>query len=294
MHRSHKNVLAVKNFITQKLYPNLNPKNILPKLKLMWQYICRFIRVQRPITILLGPTHKRSRKFIEIDITYECNMGCPNCDRSCGQAPSNERMTLDQIKKFVQESIENNVKWDMIHLSGGEPTLHPDIFKIFDVINEYRKFNPSMQVHLLTNGAGDRTKYVLSKTPSWIKICNSAKESPVQLFVPFNLAPKDRALYKYVDYSNACGLATCAGLGLNLHGYYTCVSAGGIDRVFGFDIGRKKLPKPGDDMVDQLCTFCRFCGHFNKWCMVKKPMVSPTWKAAFEQYKKAPPKLSLY
>ena len=52
----------------------------------------------------IGPRYRRSRTRVELDITWACNLRCFNCNRSCEQAPTGESMTLDQIRRFVDES----------------------------------------------------------------------------------------------------------------------------------------------------------------------------------------------
>ena len=257
--------------------------------------IYRYIRVQKPITKLFGPEYTRSREFIEIDITYRCNLKCINCNRSCRQAPSNEQMTVEQIQNFIKESIDNNVKWERIRVMGGEPTLHPNIFEILNLLLEYKKgYSPDTCIELVTNGFGKIVNDILSKVPKEIEIENSSKESKVQLFDPFNMAPKDSIVYKYADYSNGCQVISVDGIGLTPYGYYPCAVAGGIDRIFGFDIGRKKLPSAGDSMTDQLEVFCKLCGHFRAAKRTNRELMSPTWKIAYENYKKRKQKLSLY
>ena len=89
--------------------------------------------------------HKRFKRnnVIAIDLTMECNNRCFNCEASCRQAPSNEIMTVDQIKKFVDEAIKLDYRWDAIKLRGGEPTLHP---KIFEIIGKAVSFMPDIGI----------------------------------------------------------------------------------------------------------------------------------------------------
>src|SRR5262249_20587376 len=87
-----------------------------------------FWRVQKPVTALLGPQYRRSRDFIEIDITYACNLNCYNCNRSCEQAPTGEHMTVEQVERFVAESVAAGKQWKRIRLLGGEPTVHKNFF----------------------------------------------------------------------------------------------------------------------------------------------------------------------
>lgn len=254
-----------------------------------------FIRRQKPVTRLLGEKYSRSNKFIEIDITYNCNLKCFNCDRSCTQAPSNEQMSVEQIRKFIKESIESNVRWERIRVLGGEPALHPDLIEILNILLDYKKRNSSgTKIQLATNGFGKIVNTVLSNVPEEIEILNTSKESKVQPFYPFNIAPKDSTLWKYSDYSSGCWVTSGCGMGLTRYGYYPCAPAGGIDRVFGFDYGRKRLPSPDDSMRDLLKHFCKYCGHFRNIRRTNKEIISPTWKKAYEKYKITKPNLSLY
>ncbi|MFI5324381.1 MAG: radical SAM protein, partial [Thermodesulfobacteriota bacterium] len=79
---------------------------------------------------------------IEIEVMTNCTLSCFNCNRSVRQAPANEYMSLEQIEKFVTESIEQNWRWELINLIGGEPTLHPQLCEILKKIREYKDFNP--------------------------------------------------------------------------------------------------------------------------------------------------------
>ena len=293
----------IKRFIaihfTKKTWPRyfINPpKNKLDFIRLKID----FIRTKKWITRILGPKHKPDHNRIEIALTYDCNINCFNCVLSCRQAPSNGHMnmTVQQIKKFIKESKEQNRKWKHIRVLGGEPTLHPNIFEILDLLVKYKKnFSPNTKVVLVTNGFGPKVNNILSKIPDKISIENSRKSSSTQShFVSINIAPTDLKEYKDVDYSNACWVTNVCGLGLNKYGYYPCSAAAGIDRVFGFDIGRKKLPSADDSMIDQFQLLCKYCGyfkHFNKIIGAKEEM-SSSWKQAYEKYKRKEPVLSLY
>ena len=246
-----------------------------------------YLRVQKLVTRILNPQYQRSRKFIEIDITYACNLKCYNCDRSCSQAPSRERMTVAQIRQFLDESIAGNIHWERIRILGGEPTLHPNLLEIIDMINNWRlEYAPDALIELNTNGYGSNIRKVLRIIPDDIIIKNSNKNSREQLFDSFNIAPFDKIAYRFADFRNGCYLAKMSGIGLTPYGYYPCAPAGAIDRVFGFDIGRDKLPTENDDLYDQLKKFCCFCGHFERrfHFKVHHPIMSKTWKNAYELY----------
>ncbi len=255
----------------------------------------RWLRVQKLPTKLLGPKHARSRESIEIDITYHCNLKCINCNRSIRQAPSQDQMTIEQIEKFINESIENKITWKRIRVLGGEPTLHPNIHEILDLLLKYKhSHSPKTCIQIFTNGFGDKINRVLSKISKEIIIENSSKNSGGQLFLPFNISPKDSILYKFADYSNGCWVSFFCGIGLTPYGYYPCAVAGSIDRVYGFDIGKKKMPALNDSMFEQLQIFCKLCGLFKYAKDTKKTIISNSWEKAYKNYKTKKPKLSLY
>ena len=259
------------------------------------------LRVFKPVAAVFGPRYRRTHDWIEIDITYACNLSCFNCNRSVRQAPSGDRVTVEQIERFLRESIDKGFTWRRVRLLGGEPTVHPQFFEIVDLLMAYRReHSPKMLLAVHTNGYGDKVGAILDRLPPDVKIVNTAKTGVSTLFYPFNLAPRDAATHRFVDYSMGCRVPEHCGTGLNAFGYYPCAVAGGIDRVLGLDIGRKELPDGDDRMADELRQLCQWCGNFrlggyNKWSgLVDHEVMSSSWKDAYERYRKHRPKLSRY
>lgn len=231
---------------------------------------------------LLGRPFQRSLKYVEIDITYRCNLKCANCNRSCSQLPSAAELPPARVAAFIHESIEKDAQWERIRILGGEPTLHSRFFDIIGLLMDYKKnVNPGVRLVLCTNLYGRRVKSIIARLPSEIHIKSTIKKSQVHLFRPFNVAPIDTWYNKFSDYSCGCRIIEECGLGLTPSGYYMCAVAGGIDRIFGFDMGRKTLPPPDDSMIDQMQAFCPLCGHFGFAWPVKKTKMSATWRNAY-------------
>jgi hypothetical protein len=258
----------------------------------------KLFRVSRIATRLAGPRYRRHRRRIEIDVTWACNMSCYNCNRSCEQAPTNERMTLEQIRRFVAESVAGGIRWERIRLVGGEPTLHPDLPEILAALRTYRdEHSRDTQLEIATNGHGPRVRGVLARLPPDVVVIDTAKESPVQPhFKSFNVAPQDLRAYRRADFRNGCWIIERCGFGLGPYGYYPCAVAAGIDRVAGFDAGRKTLPSDSDDMDDLLARFCRLCGHFKQQReqTIDGPRTSPSWDALYRTYRERRPALTRY
>lgn len=246
----------------------------------------QFVRSQAFVYRRLGRQFQPSRKYVEIDITYQCNLKCINCNRSCTQAPSQIEMPVADIEAFIIQSIEQEIEWERIRILGGEPTLHSRIFDIIDLLIGYQKeYNPSVRLVLGTNFFGDQVHRVLEKLPDPIIIKSTLKSSRVNLFKPFNVAPVDTFFNHFSDYTCGCRIIAECGLGLTPSGYYMCAVAGGIDRIFGYNLGRKKIPDESDLMADQMSAFCGLCGHFGFQWPTRRTKLSKTWRLAYGRLK---------
>jgi hypothetical protein len=246
----------------------------------------QFIRAQSFVCKAFGRQYRVSREFAEIDITYKCNLKCINCNRSCTQAPDNTEMSVDTLERFLAQSIKENIIWKRIRLLGGEPTLHSRFFRLIEMLSQYQNdHNPLVRLVLCTNFYGEAVHRVLEKLPENIIIKSTLKTSRINLFKPFNSAPCDRFINYFSDYACGCRIIEECGLGLTPSGYYMCAIAGGIDRIFGYRLGRPDLPKPGDGLTDQMMAFCRVCGHFGFQWPTKRIRISRTWRAAYRQHK---------
>jgi sulfatase maturation enzyme AslB (radical SAM superfamily) len=240
----------------------------------------------------------RSKHKIEIDITWQCNLTCFDCNRCCGTAPTGEKMTISQIEKFIKESESENYKWKVIRVIGGEPTIHPNFLEIIQLLINYRNTyekDEKFKLIVSTNGYSQKTKQLLNELPNEVIIENSHKElNEIYHIGHFNVAPIDIRDTSNEDFTIACTNATYCGMGLTPNGYYHCPVAGSIDRVFGFDLGKKSLPKKNNEMHDSMNAFCKYCGFFdtcdkkivpvedNVQLMKSKPPITKSWEEAYK------------
>lgn len=86
-----------------------------------------------------------------IEIVHSCNMRCPTCFADSPQQAEVDALTLDQIQDRVQRVIDRKGSLDILQLSGGEPTLHPEFFDVL----EWCLAHPQIG-HLLLNTNGIR------------------------------------------------------------------------------------------------------------------------------------------
>ena len=256
---------------------NISVKRLLQD---AWQ----FVRSQSFLSERFGRPFRPSRDYVEIDITYRCNLKCINCNRSCAQAPSNIEMPVADMAAFLEQSIEHQIAWKRIRLLGGEPTLHSRFFDIIDLLIDYqRSCNPGVRLVLGSNYCGNQVHRVLAKLPEAIHVKSTLKSSRVNLFRPFNVAPVDKVAYRFADYGCGCRIVEDCGLGVTPSGYYMCAVAGGIDRIFRYGLGRTSLPDQSDAMLDQMRAFCGLCGHFGFQWPTRRARQSPTWRRAYQR-----------
>jgi hypothetical protein len=245
---------------------------------------CQFARAQSFVSKRFGRQYVPSHVYAEIDITYKCNLKCINCNRSCAQAPSDTELSVAEIEAFIGQSIDKAIDWKRIRILGGEPTLHSRIFDIIDLLINYKQqHNPSVRLVLGTNFFGDRVHRVLERIPDTIHLKSTLKSSRVNFFKPFNVAPVDTRFNRFSDFSCGCRIIEECGLGLSPSGYYMCAVAGGIDRIFRFNLGREKIPEESDVMSDQMAVFCGLCGHFGFQWPTRRIKQSKTWRLAYRR-----------
>ncbi|MBD3296431.1 MAG: 4Fe-4S cluster-binding domain-containing protein [Candidatus Omnitrophica bacterium] len=258
----------------------------------------KLIRISRPVTAILGTPYPRpDHRTLQLDITYECNLSCPSCNRSCPQAVAEGRMTIEQIERFIEESVNNRREWKQLKIMGGEPVLHPEFFEIMDLLRDWKnKHYREAEICIKTNGEGVQVNRVLDKVPRDVVIRRSPKEYVLENFYGYNIASEDLPLYRTLaDFSVGCLIPHNCGIGLNRYGYYVCGNGAGVARVFGIDTARMKMPDEKDRMRDQTSRLCRYCGAFHHFISIARPRdpftVTESWKEAFERYNVKPPEL---
>ena len=95
----------------------------------------------------LCPDHMQHACLSVVEITDHCNLRCPTCYAASGP----ERLThrsLAEVEAMLDAVIASEGEADVVQLSGGEPTLHPQFFEIM----EAARARPIKHLMLNTNG----------------------------------------------------------------------------------------------------------------------------------------------
>ncbi len=91
--------------------------------------------------------HEQHSCLTLVEVTDSCNLRCPVCYAGSGPERTEHR-SLALIEKMLDAVVRNEGQPDVVQLSGGEPTLHPEFFKIVGLA----KVRPIRHLMVNTNG----------------------------------------------------------------------------------------------------------------------------------------------
>ena len=110
----------------------------------------RFNTEQRwgcPYDCGLCPEHMQHSCLSLVEITDHCNLRCPICYADSGPHRPGFR-DLATVERMLDAVVANEGEPDVVQISGGEPTLHPQFFDILDAA----KRRPIRHLMVNTNG----------------------------------------------------------------------------------------------------------------------------------------------
>jgi uncharacterized radical SAM superfamily Fe-S cluster-containing enzyme len=95
----------------------------------------------------LCPDHEQHSCLTLVEVTDACNLECPICYAESGPNRQTHR-SLEQIEFMLDVVVKNEKEPDIVQISGGEPTIHPQFFEILDSA----KRRPIKHLMVNTNG----------------------------------------------------------------------------------------------------------------------------------------------
>lgn len=81
-----------------------------------------------------------------VEITSSCNLSCPMCYAASG--PGGQHLTFDDCRRAIDRLVEVEGRPEVLQLSGGEPTIHPEFVRIL----QYACGQPIDMVMINSNG----------------------------------------------------------------------------------------------------------------------------------------------
>jgi hypothetical protein len=95
----------------------------------------------------LCPEHMQHSCLTLIEVTDHCNLRCPICYADSGPHRPGFR-DMATIERMLDAVVANEGEPDVVQISGGEPTLHPQFFEILDAAKQ----RPIRHLMVNTNG----------------------------------------------------------------------------------------------------------------------------------------------
>jgi uncharacterized radical SAM superfamily Fe-S cluster-containing enzyme len=93
------------------------------------------------------PEHEQHGCLTLLEVTDSCNLRCPTCYASSGPERKEHR-SLEVLERMLDRIVANEAEPDVVQLSGGEPTIHPQLFEILDACRR----RPIRHLMVNTNG----------------------------------------------------------------------------------------------------------------------------------------------
>ncbi len=102
--------------------------------------------------------HEQHSCLTLIEVTDRCNLTCPTCYAMSSPHYGRHR-SLEEIETMLNIIVNNEGEPDVVQISGGEPTIHPEFFKILDIA----KSKPIRHLMVNTNGIRIANDYLFAE-----------------------------------------------------------------------------------------------------------------------------------
>jgi len=91
--------------------------------------------------------HEQHSCLSLVEINDHCNLTCPICYAESGPDRLSSR-SLPEIERMLDAVVRNEGQPDVVQISGGEPTIHPQFFEVLDLARR----KPIKHLMVNTNG----------------------------------------------------------------------------------------------------------------------------------------------
>lgn len=140
VHKSQRVLISTDAAYYQRCRSFLKPGQLPRQFNTRTQHGC-------PYDCGLCPDHEQHSCVTVLEVTDHCNLQCPICYADSSPRRTSHR-SLDEIARMLDAVVANEGEPDVLQLSGGEPTVHPEFERILAMTRE----RPIKHVMINTNG----------------------------------------------------------------------------------------------------------------------------------------------
>lgn len=244
---------------------------------------------------------------IECNPTYRCNAQCWACNKAVGLAAfPNCDMTADQMRRAIDQLLDQKVRVLRFTFCGGEPILNRDLQLL---IGEVSRLTTLRRCSVRSNGLEStrkrRSKITLPKRFRWgiAGLDNPADPTSGKtnckkrrrIHEPFWISPADIGME--ASFEN-CGTRGWCGFGLDCHGWSICGKATVLGKLFCVDPTMQEgdIEHHVSTGINEICRHCQYGLPRRRdarriWRAHKEgklPDISPSFEKAFARHAVAP------
>lgn len=222
---------------------------------------------------------------IECNILQKCNARCDHCNKAVGYAdattsstntPLLPMMTVEQIRRAIDQILEQDIPVGRFTICGGEPIMHPQLQEILDEVA--RLVNRPRGLYLkvgrvLTNDmnrtAEARAKIRMPHRFLWVPNALDDPDDPMsgkndrskrgnrRAHSPFWISPADVGMESRFE---DCTVKGWCGKGLDSSGWSMCGKAVMLGKLFGVDPTMREgdIQKHVMTPINDLCKHCQY------------------------------------
>lgn len=236
----------------------------------------------------------------EWSVTYQCDLKCTNCSR-LGYLPSHVApMTLGDAREFERQCRDINWRPRLIQITGGEPTLHPDVIEFCRIAQE---LCPG-KVNIWSNAYSDNARRVLDiiRKENIANIITDTHKRNGSIEQPIKdtcISPADFGKHREPCRWHTSRAIHC-GVSVDHDGYTVCPNGGVYNAILKLGIATHRLADlfNPDFACMQTKALCRHCGMLysdspsnlspdkhNACTVISGVLMSTTWQHAISDAK---------
>lgn len=207
--------------------------------------------------------------------TYKCNLACQHCNRQIDLFPWQEsELSVSAVK--TAGLIVRGAGLDVlkIRLTGGEPTMHP---QMREIVREIQTTWQPTQMTVVMSNLTKKSRPNIGEFNA--RYCHGTHRTKIETHQPWMISPHDLGIKSQVGVEHDCFIQKGCGRLFDAFGFSFCIFAGAMGRLLRID------PYSNAPVLCGREDICKHCV-----CSLYRSNTWAVWKRAAAGEIKAPTK----